>query len=101
AAQRLPPPEMVEPGVTLDGARNLETRGAQQADPFADLAVEGNHHLRPEEDVFARPAARGIHDVVPHEVAAPDRRSGYAERAARWPGAPRRGGRTADRPCPA
>src|SRR3989441_10922842 len=83
AAQRLPRPEMIELGVTLDGARNLETRGAQQADPFAHLAVEGNHHLRPEEDVVVRPAARGIHDVVPHKVARPDRRSGYAERAVR------------------
>src|SRR5213593_4653607 len=58
AVQRLPRPEMIELGVTLDGARNLETRGAQQADPFAHLAVEGNHHLRPEEDVVVRPAAR-------------------------------------------
>jgi hypothetical protein len=82
AAQRLPRPEMVELGVTLDGARNLETRGAQQASPLAHLPVEGNHHLCPEEDVVARPAASGIHDVVPHEVAGPDRRSRYAERRA-------------------
>src|SRR6266478_6655593 len=82
AAQRLPGPEMVESAVALDGSWNLETRGAQQADPFANLAVEGNHHFRPEEDVVVRLAACGIHNVVPHEVARPDRRSRYAERAA-------------------
>src|SRR5438874_5361069 len=83
AAQRLPRPEMVELRVTLNGARNLETGGAQQAEPFAPLAVERNHHLRPEEDVVARAAARGIHDVVAYEVARPDCHSGYAERGAR------------------
>src|SRR2546422_3897756 len=83
AAQGLPRPEVVESAVALDRSRNLETRGAQQADPFANLAVKGNHHLRPEQDVVVRPAARRIHDVVPHEVAGPDRRSGYEERAAR------------------
>src|SRR5439155_6734895 len=72
AAQRLPRPEMVEPAVTLNGSRNLETRGAQQADRFANLAVERHHHLRPEEDVVSRPAARGVGDVVPEEVVAPD-----------------------------
>src|SRR5205085_2328341 len=74
---------MVKLGVTLDGARNLETWGAQQASPLADLAVEGDHHLRPEEDVVARPATRGIHDVVPYKVPRSDRRPRYAERAAR------------------
>src|SRR5258708_5451025 len=83
AAQGLPRPEVVESAVALDRSRNLETRGAQQADSFANLAIEGNHHLRPEEDVVARPAARGIHHVVPHEVGGPDRCWGYEERTAR------------------
>src|SRR2546426_6563927 len=67
AAHGLPRPEMVESAVALDGSRNLETRGAQQADPFANLAVEGNHHFRPEEAAVVRPTARSIHDAVPHE----------------------------------
>src|SRR5438132_5390291 len=83
AAQGLPRPEMVESVVALDRSRNLETRGAQQADSFANLAIEGNHHLRPEEDVVARPAARGIGDVVPHEVVRPDRYPRHAERGTR------------------
>src|SRR2546425_7907529 len=83
AAQCLARPEIVELGVPLDGPRNLETRGAQQAHPLANLAVERNHHLRPEEDVVARPAARGIGDVVPQEVVGPDRHAGHAERRAR------------------
>src|SRR2546427_9544715 len=48
-------PEMVESHVALNGSRNLETRSAQQADPFANLAVERNQYLRPEEDVVAGP----------------------------------------------
>src|SRR5947209_16078937 len=79
AAQGLPRPEMVESAVTLDRSRNLETRGAQQADLFANLAVEGNHHLRPEEDVVARPATHGKGDVVPHEVVRPDRYPRHTE----------------------
>src|SRR5207302_2879190 len=59
AAQGLPRPEMVELGVSFDGPRNLEARGAQQAHPLANLAVERNHRLRAEENVVARPAARG------------------------------------------
>src|SRR6266540_1576124 len=50
AAQRLPCPEMVESAVTLDGSRNLEARRAQEADPFANLADERDHHLRAEQD---------------------------------------------------
>src|SRR6266540_3793399 len=83
AAQRLPRPEMVESHVALNGSRNLETRSAQQADPFADLAVERNQHLGAEEDVVTRPAARGIGDVVAHEVVGPDRCAGHTERGAR------------------
>src|SRR5262249_39783473 len=49
AAERVPRPEMVESAVALDRSRNLEGRGAQQAHPLAKLAVERNHHLRPEE----------------------------------------------------
>src|SRR5947208_1763114 len=45
AAQPLPRPEMVELRVTLNGARNLETRVAPQAEPFAHLALEGQQHL--------------------------------------------------------
>src|SRR5216117_947479 len=83
AAQRLPRPEMVEPHVALDRARNLETWGAQEADPFSNLSVERNQHLRREEDVVARPATCGIGDVVPHEVVRPDRYPRHAERGAR------------------
>src|SRR5947199_398989 len=79
----LPRPEMVESHVALNGSRNLETRSAQQADPFANLAVERNQYLRPEEDVVAGPATRRISDVVPQEVLRPDRYPRHAERGAR------------------
>src|SRR5262245_47437601 len=75
--------EMVEPAVAVDGSRNLETRGAEQPDPFANPAVERNHHLRREQTVVAGPPSRGVGDVVAHEAAGPDRRSGHAERRAR------------------
>src|SRR2546430_1598590 len=74
---------MVESHVALNGSRNLETRSAQQADPFANLAVERNQYLRPEEDVVAGPATRRISDVVPQEVLRPDRYPRHAERGAR------------------
>src|SRR5207247_10455370 len=83
AAQRLPRPEMVESAVALDGARNLEGRRAQQANPFANLAVERNHHLGGEEAVVPGPPSRGVVDIVAQEVAWPDRRSGHPERGAR------------------
>src|SRR5206468_2757728 len=56
AAQRLPRPEMVELHVALDRTRNLETWGAQEADPFSNLSIQRNQHLRPEEAVVACPA---------------------------------------------
>jgi len=74
---------MVESQVALHRSRNLETRSAQQADPFANLAVERNQHLRPEEDIVAGPATRRISDVVAHEVVRPDRGPRYAKRGAR------------------
>src|SRR2546427_4622784 len=64
AAQRFPRPEMVESAVALDGPRNLEGWRAQQAHPFANLAVDRDHHLGPEEAVVARPAPRRVGDVV-------------------------------------
>src|SRR2546430_4907951 len=48
---RRPPRSTLFPYTTLFRS---ETGGAQQAEPFAPLAVERNHHLRPEEDVVAR-----------------------------------------------
>src|SRR5438552_8613672 len=77
---------MVESAVTLNRPRNLEARGAQQAHPFPNLAIERNHRLCREEAVFARPASSGIGDVVPHEVVWPERRSGHAEGGARYLG---------------
>src|SRR2546430_6302163 len=74
---------MVELAVTLHRSRNLETRGAQQSDPLANLAVQRNHHFRPEQAVVPRRAARGVGDVVPEEVVWPERRSGHPERGAR------------------
>src|SRR5262245_1840151 len=71
---------MVESAVTLNGSRYLETRGAQQPDSLADFAVEWNHHLRPQENVVACPAACGVGDVVSDEVIWPERSSGQAER---------------------
>src|SRR5262245_18997214 len=73
---------MVESLVALDGSRNLETRRAQQADAFANLAVERNQDLRPEEDVVAGPATRRVSDVVPQEVLRPDRYLRHAARGA-------------------
>src|SRR5215831_12908077 len=43
---------MVESHVALDRTRNFETWGAQEADPFSNLSVERNQHLRPKEDVL-------------------------------------------------
>src|SRR5438034_8721774 len=83
AKQRLPLPQMVKLCVPLNGARNLETWRAQQADPFVHLAIEWNHGLCPEEAVVARPASRGVVDVVAHEVVRPDRRSRDTEGGAR------------------
>src|SRR6266850_1826141 len=40
AAELVPRPEMVESAVTLNRSRNLEARRAEQADPFANLALE-------------------------------------------------------------
>src|SRR5439155_5254207 len=71
AAQRFPRPEMVELGVSLNDPRNLERRGAQEADALAHRAVERHHHLGAEENVVACPPARRIGDVVPKEVVAP------------------------------
>src|SRR5207245_7452687 len=68
AAQRVPRPEMVESAVTLNRSRNLEGRRAQQPHPLTNLAVERNHHLCREKAVLARPASRGVGDVVSHEV---------------------------------
>src|SRR5258707_8602251 len=59
AEQRLSLLKMLKSAVALDRSRNLEPGSAQQADPFANLAVEGNHCLRPQENVVVRPAARG------------------------------------------
>src|SRR5215472_1033677 len=83
ATQRLPRPEMVESHVALDRTRNLKTWGAQEAHAFSNLSVQRNQHLRPEEAVVACPAARGIGDVVPHEVVRPDRYPRHAERGTR------------------
>src|SRR5207237_9416035 len=83
AVQRVPRPEMVESAVTLNRSRNLEGRRAQQPNSLTNLAVERNHHLCREKAVPARPASRGAGEVVPHEVAWPDRRSGHAEGGAR------------------
>src|SRR5207249_9597617 len=67
AAQRLPGSEMVESAVALDGPWNLEGRRAQQAHPFASLAVDRDHHLDREEAVVGRPCSRREGDVVAHE----------------------------------
>src|SRR2546421_5847579 len=45
AAELVPRPEMVESAITLNRSRNLEARRAEQADPFANLAVERNDTL--------------------------------------------------------
>src|SRR5207245_1111048 len=86
SAQRIPRPEMVESAVTLNRSRNLEARGAQQADPFANLAIERNHRLCREEAVVARPASRAGGDGVPPEVVWPSRRPSHANAGARAPG---------------
>src|SRR5256885_16920425 len=54
AAQCFPRPQMIESHVALDRTRDLETWGAQQADPFTDLSVERNQHLGSEKDVVDR-----------------------------------------------
>ena len=82
-AQRFPRPEMVESAVAFDGPRNLKGWRAQQAHPFANLAIDGDHHLGPEQAVLARSATRRVVDVVAQEVARTDRRPRHPERSAR------------------
>src|SRR6266704_1904854 len=83
AAQRFPGAKMIELAIALDGPRYLERWRAQQPHALVGLALDRDHDLGAEEAVVARLCARGIIDVVAHEVAGPDRRPGHAERGAR------------------
>src|SRR5262249_32467156 len=68
APQCLSGPEMVQPGIPLDGPRDLEARRTKQADPLTDRAIQRDQHFRCEQDVVAGPATGRVRDVVPHEV---------------------------------
>src|SRR6478736_653796 len=74
---------MIKRGIALDGARDLEAGRAQKPNALPDLPIDWDKHLGREKTVVARPALRGISDVVPEEVAVPYRDPGHPERRAR------------------
>ena len=68
--------------------RGISKLGApSRPTPFPHVSVEGNHELRREEAVVARPALRGVGDPVPEEASPPrsthgDRRKDVFEKSA-------------------
>ena len=60
--------QLVEAAVTLDRARNLEARRAEQPDVLTEFAVDGHQHLGRKQRVVAGPRLRGYGTLLPMKL---------------------------------